>query len=175
MDTPEEFRDIAGFEGCYQISNHGRVKSLERVIIKRDGRRQPCKERIMKTSFCTDYPSIVLKRNGKNVSYTIHGLVLRAFVGDAPEGQEACHGDGNKYNSHLSNLRWDTPLNNHADKLRQGTQAKGERIHKAKLTATQVLAIRADPRNAADVARAYSLTHRNVRLIRLRKTWKHLP
>ena len=176
-ECPEEWRDMPGFEGRYAVSNHGRVKSLPHTTVRRNPSgtyAQQYSGRMLKISLAGTYQYISLRKEGKGVSLFIHRLVLRTFVGEPPDGHEACHHDGNPVNNHLANLRWDSPINNHADKKRQGTQARGERIGNAKLTADQVRAIRDDPRPTVVVARAYGMTHRNISLIRLRKTWKHI-
>lgn len=72
----------------------------------------------------------------------LHHIVLESFVGPCPEGCQACHNDGNPSNNAISNLRWDTPLSNHADKKQHGTDPGGERNGRALLTADAVTAIR---------------------------------
>lgn len=57
----------------------------------------------------------------------LHRLILEAFVGPCPDGMVTCHGDGNRLNNRLDNLRWDTPKNNKADQFRHGTAATGHR------------------------------------------------
>lgn len=69
------------------------------------------------------------------------GLILTAFVRERLAGQEARHLDGDQGNDSLGNLAWGTPLENHADKRRHGTVAKGDRHGKAKLTDGQIDAI----------------------------------
>lgn len=75
---------------------------------------------------------------GKKITRKVCGLVLVAFVGERPDGQEARHLDGNPANDARTNLVWGTPLENHADKRRHGTIAAGERHGKVKLTADQI-------------------------------------
>lgn len=169
MDSPEQWKDIPGYEGYYQVSDQGRVKALARYVPERThGRWQPLpgqvftkfwRERIMKTKpGANGYLRAMLRRNGKSATVLVHRLVLLAFVGEPEPRQQACHNDGNRANNHLTNLRWDSSKNNHADKKRHGTQPFGENHHNAKLTDTQVLAILSDPRGPAEIARGYGVT-----------------
>lgn len=68
-------------------------------------------------------------------------FVLLAFVGPRPDGMEACHDNGDCTDDTRRNLRWDTPVNNKADMVRHGTQRRGEKHHKAKVTDAQAISI----------------------------------
>ena len=182
MDSPEAWRDIPGYEGYYQVSDHGRVKALARVVhkhITKPGQGsspvQFWRERILKPTKAGPYPHVTLRRDATKRTYNLHELVLITWVGPPPPVQEGCHYDGNPLNNCLDNLRWDTRQNNHADKKRHGTQPLGEKNHNAKLTDAQVHAIRADMRNHTIVAREYGTTKENVSMIRRGISWKHLP
>lgn len=67
-----------------------------------------------------------------------HTLVLLAFVGPRPEGMECCHGNGIRHDNRLENLRWDTHQGNMADRLRHGTDSRGERCGLAILSEADV-------------------------------------
>ena len=177
--TGEQWKDIPGYEGYYQVSTHGRVKALARVVQKRikaphtqgSSPVQPWAERILKGTMNTNgYPRVMLRRNAQAKTFSIHRLVLVTWVGEPQPGQQACHNDGDRANNHVTNLRWDTSKNNHADKKRHGTQQCGEKHPNAKLTDDQVLAILADPRGPAAIARDYQVTTQAVSQIRLRKS-----
>lgn len=88
------------------------------------------------------YPKVTLYQNGKRVKRRVHHLVLEEFIGQCPEGMEACHYDGNPQNNRLSNLRWDTSKNNHADRIRHGNHIRGERQPLHVLKTEQVLIIK---------------------------------
>jgi len=125
----EEWRAVPGFEGRYEVSNLGQVRSLGRTEtysrILNDGRRDNV-TRTKKTKplvgnlGSNGYLTVRLK--GK--TYAIHRLVLTAFVGPRPEGQAACHNDGDSVNNILSNLRWDTYQANNMDRAKHGTWPK---------------------------------------------------
>lgn len=83
-----------------------------------------------------------LYKNKKQYHKFNHRLVLEAFIGKCPNSMEACHNNGNASDNRLENLRWDTPKNNHADKLRHGTHNRGEQNKQAKLTVEDVRLIK---------------------------------
>ena len=121
----EIWKDIPGYEGEYQASTLGRIKSLERKIQSRNwytGKPffHTVPERILKPGrFCkTGHLSVILRRktNGKPV----HQLVMRTFVGEPPEGMEVLHKNGDPTDNRLSNLRYGTRTDNILDVYRQG-------------------------------------------------------
>ena len=144
--TTEHWFPVAGYEDLYEVSDHGRVRSLDRIVtyINRWGtfttRLSP--GQIMMPHKKRYNMSIALCEQTKKRFFFVHRLVLEAFIGPCPLGQECCHNDGNAYNNHLSNLRWDSPKNNSADRLLHGTQPCGEKSHLAKLTNGDVREIR---------------------------------
>lgn len=151
MANREQWRDIAGFEGIYQVSDHGRVRSLDRV----DCRGRRLKGVDMKPPIDRDgYARVGLYRDGRGTLTYVHRLVLEAFVGPCPEEYEACHHDGNPANNRLSNLRWDTKKANAADRTRHGTAFLpiGERHGMSKLNDDVVVEARRTCRTGADVA-----------------------
>jgi hypothetical protein len=102
----EEFRDIKGFEGLYQISNFGRVKSLKRIIERSDGRKALIKERIRKTYIDKGgYVKIFLNIEAKNKGYMVHNLVWNAF-GNRKTNGRTIHVD------HINNDTTDNNINN---------------------------------------------------------------
>lgn len=143
----EIWRDIRYFEGFYQISNFGRIKSLARVIpkISRGGRivNLRLRERFLKPGDAKGYLFVMLSKNGKQSRHLIHILVLEHFVSARPHRKmEGCHNDGNYKNNKLDNLRWDTHKGNHQDRLRHGTSNRGIKNGCAKLTDDCVRSIR---------------------------------
>jgi hypothetical protein len=98
----EIWKDIKGLEGLYQVSNHGRIKSLKRKLI--DGR--VWEERIMKTPLSSGYTSVAFRVNNKYFKERVHRLVGFAFLEGYKPGYLINHKDGNKLNNHFSNLEW---------------------------------------------------------------------
>lgn len=125
----EVWKDIGGYEGLYQVSNLGRVRSVRRMAncpVMKSGTRL-VRERILKPWRFLRKGKVLalgvdLSKNNKVKKFHIHKLVLTSFVGPCPDGMEACHfPDRDVTNNRLDNLRWDTHSNNEADKLIHGT------------------------------------------------------
>ena len=105
MDN-EIWRDIEGFEGRYQVSNMGRIKSLERV----DSLGRRVNERILSPGKDgKGYLFVILCKGGERKRYFIHRLCLMTFNPHPDmENLQVNHIDENKTNNHLSNLEWTT-------------------------------------------------------------------
>lgn len=100
----EIWKDIKGYEGLYQISNYGNVKSLKRKINKRK-----CEEIIKKPSLSgKGYYKVSLCKYGNIKYYYIHYLVANAFIKNDKKKPTVDHIDRNKLNNNVNNLRWAT-------------------------------------------------------------------
>ncbi len=117
----EIWKDIINFEGFYQVSNYGRVKSLERKIPHwKSERLQVIKEKILKPSKDgKGYPLVVFQIENEMKAIKIHRLVATAFVPNPENKPQVNHIDGIKTNNHFSNLEWCNNSENvlHAYKL----------------------------------------------------------
>ena len=111
MEEKEIWMDIKGYEGMYQVSNLGRVKSLPRLVQKWDGMRM-INERILKDYINQGYHKITLSRDGKKKHFSIHRIVYENFVGEIPEGMQVNHISEDKSDNRLSNLNLMTPKEN---------------------------------------------------------------
>ena len=126
QNQPEIWKPIPGFEGSYEVSDHGRVRSLDRLGV--DGRR--IKGKMRKIGVNTHgYLRVSLSRDHDKRYYLVHRLVLEAFVGPCPDGMEGCHNDGDPTNANLYNLRWDTRSANMYDKQIHGTDFHRNKTH----------------------------------------------
>jgi hypothetical protein len=106
-DNPKErWRDVRGYEGYYQVSSLGRVRSTDRTTNSPQGTRSR-KGRIL-TAVCAGsrHARVNLSKDGKVRNVYVCQLVLSAFVGPAPAGSACCHKDGDPSNNVLSNLCW---------------------------------------------------------------------
>ena len=109
----EIWKDIQGYEGFYQISNLGNVKSLERVVDKGNGILQHRKERIMNKRESVDgYYIAKLNVNKKSTSIAVHILVARHFIDNPNNYPEVNHKDCNRKNNQVDNLEWCTHQQN---------------------------------------------------------------
>ena len=184
MSMIEEWRPVVGYEGLYEVSSLGRVRSLDRLCKSNKRSDQWMKGQILKPKInrhrqnrCT----VALGKEGK-VSYIyISRLVLTAFVGPPPLDHDAAHWDGDPTNNCLDNLRWATDSENMSDKKRHGTDPSGIRNAMAKLTDEQVLYIRKNYKrtsyhdsNALELSRQFNISRTIVLQIAKNKRWKHL-
>lgn len=142
MSTPENWRPIVGYEGLYEVSDRGRVRSLDRVATDGSRRRGHLRKLIPIGADRQKYLSVALSRASKVKCVRVHTLVLETFVGPRPLGQQARHRNGKSIDNRRSNLVWGTSTQNTADKARHGTQLRGERVPTAKLRKVDVLNIR---------------------------------
>lgn len=115
---------VVGFEGFYEVSDLGRIRSVDRIV-KCGSAYGPTtrtiKSTVLKPSFDRDGYCLVSISRGKNqISKRVHRLVLESFVGSCPIGMECLHNDGNPSNNKLSNLSWGTPEQNWIDRRRHG-------------------------------------------------------
>lgn len=105
----EIWKDIDGFEGFYQVSNLGRVKSLARVVNDYRGTGKHNKECILKPkrkNVANSYLTVCFSKYGTITTHQIHTLVARAFLGNPEEGQEVNHKNGVKGDNRVENLEW---------------------------------------------------------------------
>lgn len=123
---PETWKPIPGYEGYYEVSDHGRVRSVDRELWNGVAYYTRKGQNLALSTPNHGYLTVGLCRGSKHRSFLVHRLVLSAFVGEAPVGTEGCHNDGDCTNNRLENLRWDTRSENLYDRVRHGThhQAK---------------------------------------------------
>lgn len=140
----EIWKDIEGFEGLYQVSNFGRVKSLKREIVRKD-QVITLKEKILKFSIRKGGYLMTRLYNGtgKQFSFYIHVLVARSFVVNSKNKPEVNHIDNDPSNNHSSNLEWVTHSENIKHSFKYGnSNNKGENHPSVKLTDEEVKQLR---------------------------------
>lgn len=165
---------INGYEGLYEVSDQGHVRSL--IAAPSSGRPAPRilagrlggKARYMRVTLCG--PS------GRRECY-IHSLVLEAFVGSCPSGMECRHLDGNRMNNARTNLAWGTKQENIDDKKAHGTITAQGWNSQAKLTAGQVAEVRqlASHLSHAKIAERFGVSRSAISSILRGRTWSTLP
>ena len=152
---PEIWKPVPGYEGKYEVSDQGRVRSLDRNITYRDGRTRFYPGQILKQYMVVSedgqkYWSIRITKAGKN--YRVHSLVMRAFVGDPAPGQIVRHLDGNGLNNNLHNLAYGTNAQNQIDiygyggtpglgKLKPEDGAEIVKLHEAGFSYSQIMKV----------------------------------
>lgn len=170
----ENWKDIPGYEGRYQVSDLGNVRSVDRRVrtVSKFGAETTRAVR-----------GVVLKPQKHSAGYLhvriegetriIGHLVLEAFVGPRSAFQECAHGDGDKHNNRASNLRWTTPLDNAADRRKHGTSGAGEANANAKLTAADVSAVREARGPQRLIGEAFGIAQSQVSRIKRGVRWGH--
>lgn len=105
----EIWKDIKDFEGFYQVSNYGNVKSLERIVECSNGRQRLCKEKVLKLRKNNNgYLDVHLYKEGKGKTMKVHRLVAQAFIDNPSNHPIISHKDENPLNNCVSNLEWCT-------------------------------------------------------------------
>lgn len=160
----ELWRPVEGWHG-YEVSSMGRVRSRK------------CMQGMKLRTATNGYIMVMLTQAPRRQNVCVHQLVLRTFVGLEQPGQECRHLDGDKTNNRLENLRWGTPDENGADRIRHGTQSRGEHRYNAKLTDSLVLWIReqaATGRTYCDIASDCGLNPTRVARAATGKVFAHV-
>lgn len=170
----EKWLPVKGYEGRYEVSDGGRVRTVARWIPNG----QPSGRHIAQAVLAPfrhsgGYSLVKLSRDRKKTNQYVHRLVAAAFCGP-PTGAEVLHHDGDKTNNSAENLSWGSRADNVADRKRLGEFARGERHGHAKLTSKDVLAAREDSRTHAVVAAELGVSRGLIRMIRERRVWVHI-
>lgn len=172
MSDNEIWKDVVGFEGQYQVSSKGRVRTL----LFKNGR--TCK-RLSSPKLLRPWPGTKgywRVRLGAKIYFT-HRLVLEAFVGPAPCGHETAHLDGNRENSSLENLAWVTRKENHSHKSLHGTAQRGTNNPTAKLTESKVKKIKQLRRSGMKlnaIGKKFGVTGSTISGVCRGKSWTHV-
>lgn len=175
----EIWKDIEGYDGWYQVSNKGRVRSwLNTARNRRD------KPRVLKQQnhYGVEYVSVRLYSEGGYKHETVHRLVIDAFIGKAP-GEIGCgigkyqvnHKNGVKDDNRAENLEWVTQKENQEHSWANGREAT---YGAGKLTENEVLDIRNAYRlgcfTQKELGEAYNVCARQINVIVNRKAWAHI-
>lgn len=173
----ETWRPVVGYEGLYEVSDLGRVRS-----VTSDGRQRRRRlGRVLKQGNAPHgYKTVGLSKGSAGVeTLTVHCLVLTAFTGPKPTGKETRHLDGDPGNNTLGNLAWGTRSENSQDTVRHGRwknpRSIGEDHHLAKLTEAQVREIVDSPLPRYILARRFGVNWSTIDRVKKRVTWRHLP
>ncbi|GAA1064725.1 HNH endonuclease [Streptomyces asiaticus] len=160
----EQWREVEGFPG-YFVSDAGRVF----------GKRG----KVLRPGVCSrGYSRVILMRDRKRVAQSVHRLVLRAFVGQAPDDAPyGAHLNGNPRDNRLRNLKWVSQSENLSHRAAHGTEIRGERNGRVRLTADKVRQIKAALANGASLsalAAKYGVNTGTVAHIKSGKNWRHV-
>lgn len=166
-----KWKDIAGYEGLYQCSNTGLIKSF-----KRSG----SKGSVLKTYKRKKYNGVTLSKGNARKVFNVHRLVALTFMPKIKGYNFVNHKDGDTKNNNVNNLEWVTPRKNIEHSINElGNDAKGERNGNSRLTEREVRFLRwikskFPDLKAFDVSKFYNMSDVNIYDIWNKKKWKHL-
>ena len=126
------WKDIPGYEGYYQASRDGRIRSVGRIVPHARYDVMNIKERILRTPPDARYGYFIvcLHKKGVQSNRLVHQLVAETWIGPCPTGQEVCHGPNGVTDNSVSNLSYNTRLKNQRDRYRDGTH-NGKRVRRS--------------------------------------------
>lgn len=160
----EQWLPVVGYESLYEVSNCGRVRNSGLLVMSQTRNR-------------VGRMTVKLCRKSVYHTYSVHRLVLHAFVGPAPGGCVCCHNNGNASDNRIANLRWDTPIENERDKDRHGTRPFGENDVHSTLRERDVVEIIAleGQLPVVDLAKRFGVSPQAICTIHANRSWKHVP
>ena len=161
----EEWKVVGGYEGFYEVSNHGRVRRVADDPPHRKGLILPG------STANNGYRKVGLSVGGKSKTIKTHCLVAEAFIGPRPDGAEVNHKDGDKCNNHITNLEYVTKSQNMQHAARIG------RVGGIKLTPDDVFEIRqmaSAGKSYASIGRAKNISTAHARGVAIGDKWGHL-
>ena len=175
----EVWKDIPDFEGSYQVSDIGRVRSVDRVVTFKDGSMRKYKGKVLKPQLNKGYGRLRLCNDNGVTNKTVHRLVLETFKPHVNMNDlEVNHIDGNKLNNNLTNLEWVTARDNMLHAYNTGLiNNKGERNPNAKLSDADVLEIlqRLDTGELyKDISLDYGMSAKYIYHISIGLTWREV-
>ena len=180
MKAHEKWKAIEGYEGAYEVSNFGNVRSVDRDIVYSNGRVVSYKGNTKKQTVDKyGYAYVGLYSNQKHKQGMTHRLVAKAFIPNIDNKPQVNHIDGNKLNNHVDNLEWATSQENmeHAVKIGLIDKVAGEGHYRAKLTNEDVIEIRqrvVDGETYQSVADAFGVVKSTIGFIINGKTWSRV-
>jgi NUMOD4 motif/HNH endonuclease len=130
----EEWRSVVGYEGFYEVSDQGRIRSVERVVQVTNHKEGQTQKRLRAkilnpTANNGGHLYVSLCKQGRQERWFVHHLVLTAFVGPCPPDKQGLHWTDVPSDNRLPNLRWGTYSENAYDKVRNGRHHFANRTH----------------------------------------------
>lgn len=178
----EEWRDVPGYEGIYQASNLGRVRSLDHIVSVRRGDTlfvRPRRGRVFRPQDNGDGRKfIILSKDGVHQIWKVHRVITAAFLGSCPEGLQVNHINGDPSDNRICNLEYVTPKENmkhRADVLgmtQYGTDNPANRLSEDNVR--EIRKLRATGMTYKRIADTFGVTPSAAQNIIYGKTWAWL-
>jgi hypothetical protein len=169
MKNKEEWRDVTGYEGLYQVSNLGRVKSF------------PCPGNYGRSGIRTPithykgYKWLYLSKDKEKHNFKIHRLVAMAFIPNPNNYPQVNHKNGIKDDNYVENLEWCNNSQNIQHAYDTGlAQGKGEKHFRSKFKDEDIKKIRNLKLSQSKIAKRYGVCKSTIQCILVRRTWKHI-
>lgn len=176
----EVWKPIPCYEGLYEGSNLGRVKSLPRYVTNtKYGSSRLVRERLLTPCFDTrGYVQYTLSKKQVVRSKRAHRIVAELFIPNPNNLPEVNHRDGNKLNNRVDNLEWCTRKENNDHRINiLGNLPRGEEIHNSKLKSDDIPTIRGLHKagmSCNKIAKIYSISASSIQLIVKHESWGHI-
>ncbi len=134
IDSNETWKPVPGWEGFYEVSDMGQVRSLDRVMTNHRGTQWIKKGRVLKQTLSAGkatkrYRMLYLADGDRRELRYVHQLVLEAFVGPRPDGWVCRHLNDHQDDNRLVNLEYGTYTDNMADQMSNNTHSLAKRTH----------------------------------------------
>jgi len=174
----EIWKDVPGYEGKYQVSNLGNIKSLAKSL--KNGKTKEEKILSIKGTCGNGYYKITLSKNGKLKTWLVHKLVAQSFLYKPDYKVEINHKDGNKLNNKIDNLEYCTSSENKLHAFRTGLRVspnvKGEKNPRCKMNETIVNNIRENKFNLTtkEFSILLNVTTQLIGKIKRNQLWRHI-
>lgn len=180
--TKEIWKDVVGYEGLYEVSSFGNIKSVNRKILsiglKRKYYRILTSKNMKIFTERVGYKRVVLTKNKIESKVRVHRLVAEAFIPNPLDKPHVNHIDNDKTNNHILNLEWCTPKENTLHAVKQKRHVYGTKVSTSRLTEKDVVSIKdlysrgcISQRN---LAKKFCVNQSTILRILLNKTWKHI-
>lgn len=176
--SQEVWRDVLGYVGTYQVSNFGRVRSIDRYVQNignGTGSVMLSRGKVLKLyKTPKGYLRINFCKQNNRRKFFVHRLVYEAFCGPIPNNHDVCHNNGNPSDNRICNLRADTRSGNLSDKRRHGTAHVGSSHGCSKLDEEQAKEIFLDTRIYRLIAKDYGVSESMVCAIKRKRNWRNI-